>query len=81
MNSRALRQPEKLSAEHDVAGFESGEAVLDDWLKRRAARKEAGGASRTYVVCEGNRVAGYYRLAAGAVSHTDCGATCRTQCL
>jgi GNAT superfamily N-acetyltransferase len=69
MSARILRQPEKLSAEHDVSGFESGEAVLDDWLKRRAGRNEAGGASRTYVVCDGNRVAGYYSLAAGAVSH------------
>jgi len=63
--------PERLSAQHDLAGFDSGEPELDDWLRRRAQRNEASGASRTYVVCAGTKVAGYYTLAAGAVAHAD----------
>ena len=62
--------PEKISAEHDISGFDSGEPVLDDWLRRRAMPNEASGASRTYVVCVGKRVVGYYTLAAGAVTRT-----------
>lgn len=63
-----IRPPEKLSATHDVYGFESGEPVLDEWLRRRALKNEASGASRTYVVCVGKTVVGYYTLAVGAVA-------------
>jgi len=61
--------PQKLSPDHDLSHFHCGEPILDDWLRRRALANEESGASRTYVVCEGNRVVGYYALAAGAVSH------------
>ena len=63
-----LRSPEKLSAHHDLSRFGSGEAVLDEWLRRRALQNEASGASRTYVVCVEKRVVGYYTLAGGAVA-------------
>ena len=69
MKPDSLRAPEKLSAAHDLAAFDSGEMVLDEWLRRRAAQNEASGASRTYVICAGKRVAGYYRLAVGATTH------------
>ena len=42
-------------------------APLDEWLKRRAWRNEAEGASRTFVSCAGKRVVGYYSLAAASV--------------
>lgn len=61
--------PEHLTPEHDVTAFDSGVAALDDWLKRRAIANEEAGASRTYVVCAGDRVVGYYALATGAVAH------------
>jgi GNAT superfamily N-acetyltransferase len=64
-----LSAPEKLSPGHDITSFDSGEIVLDEWLRRRAAQNEISGASRTYVVCAGKKVAGYYSLAAGAVTH------------
>jgi GNAT superfamily N-acetyltransferase len=63
--------PERLSAEHDLSGFDSGERVLDDWLRRRAQQNEASGASRTYVVCASRRVVGYYTLAVGAVARAE----------
>src|SRR2546425_5444577 len=63
--------PEKLTAEHDVSAFKSGEPTLDDWLKRRALANEESGASRTYVVCSNNRVVGYYALANGTVAHNE----------
>ena len=66
-----LRAPEKLSPEHDLSQFRSGESTLDDWLRRRALQNEESGASRTYVVCVGKRVVGYYALATGAVAHAD----------
>ena len=66
-----LTAPEKLTAKHDVSAFKSGEPTLDDWLKRRALANEESGASRTYVVCSGNRVVGYYGLANGAIAHNE----------
>ena len=63
-----LSPPEALLEEHETDGFDSGEPALDDWLKRRARANQASGASRTYVVCEGKRVVGYYALASGAVA-------------
>ncbi len=65
-----LRPPEPLAASHRLDDFECGEAVLDDWLKRRALSNQASGASRTFVVTdEDGHVRGYYAMAAGAVSH------------
>lgn len=61
--------PEKLVADHDLTDFVSGEPALDDWLRRRALANEESGSSRTYVVCSGKRVVGYYALAVGVVAH------------
>ena len=60
--------PEPLTGAHNLSAFGSGEAVLDDWLRRRALSNEGSGASRTYVVCAGGQVVGYYALATGAVA-------------
>jgi len=64
-----LSAPEKLRANHDLSQFACGEPSLDDWLRRRALQNEESGASRTYVVCAGPHVVGYYVLAVGAVAH------------
>lgn len=64
-----LSPPEPLTTAHRLDDFECGEAVLDDWLKRRALANQLNGASRTFVVCDqDSRVRGYYTMAAGAVS-------------
>jgi GNAT superfamily N-acetyltransferase len=63
----ALSAPATLAAEHELGGFESGVGPLDEWLRKRARANEAAGASRTYVVCEGRQVVGYYSLAAGSM--------------
>jgi GNAT superfamily N-acetyltransferase len=66
-----LSAPQPLADHHQLADFDSGEPSLDDWLKRRAAKNQANGSSRTYVVCEGDTVIGYYCLAAGAIGHAE----------
>ncbi len=68
-SAESLSAPEKLTPAHDLSQFQCGEAELDGWLKRRAFQNEERGASRTYVVCSGPSVVGYYALAAGAVAH------------
>lgn len=61
--------PARLHAAHDLSTFRCGEPALDDWLRNRALANEVSGASRTWVVCSGEKVAGYYALAVGAVAH------------
>lgn len=63
-----LSSPELLGDQHSLEDFSSGQAALDDWLKRRARANNVSGASRTYVVCERQRVIGYYALASGAIT-------------
>jgi GNAT superfamily N-acetyltransferase len=70
VDATRIGPPEKLSATHDFSEFDSGEPLLDNWLRRRALNNEITGASRTYVVCAGRRVAGYCSLSAGAAAHT-----------
>lgn len=38
------------------------------WLRSKALRNE-GKASRTYVVCQENKIVGFYSLAVGSVAH------------
>lgn len=66
-----ISHPEKLSPEHDLSAFDSGEPELDEWLRRRALQNEVSAASRAYIVCAGKRVVGYYTLAVGAVTHAE----------
>lgn len=63
-----LSPPEKLNSSHQFEDFDSGNTLLDDWLKRRALKNELDGASRTYVVCSDGIVVGYYCLAVGALA-------------
>ncbi|MCA0051480.1 GNAT family N-acetyltransferase [Mesorhizobium sp. B283B1A] len=63
----SLSAPVPLADHHDLNDFSSGIPSLDDWLKKRARANQAGGASRTYVTCIGNRVVGYYAIASGGV--------------
>jgi GNAT superfamily N-acetyltransferase len=65
----AISAPEPLSDRHILDQFDCGVEALNAWLHRRAARNENEGASRTYVIHVGNRVVGYYSLAATSVSH------------
>jgi GNAT superfamily N-acetyltransferase len=61
-----LTAPEAISTTHDLSRFDCGVPVLNDWLRERALKNESR-FSRTYVVCEGARVAGYYCISAGGV--------------
>jgi hypothetical protein len=64
--SSGLSAPVPLSSDHDLSSFECGVPVLDAWLKERAIKNESR-FSRTYVVCAGEQVVGYYCISAGAV--------------
>ena len=63
----ALSAPEALGPQHDISQFSSGASAVDSWLKSKARLNEDRGGARTYVVCDGARVAGFYSLAASSV--------------
>ena len=63
----AVATPEPLADRHDISRFRSGVPGLDAWLRSKARLNEAKGGARTYVACDGARVAGFYSLAASAV--------------
>jgi GNAT superfamily N-acetyltransferase len=58
-----------LTEAHDASGFDSGEAVLDDWLRKRAFSNQQMAASRTYVVCPTGTltVIGFFALSMGQI--------------
>jgi GNAT superfamily N-acetyltransferase len=60
--------PALLDTTHHLDAFQSGVDTLDYWLRHRARKNQASGASRTYVVCDASRVLAYYCLASGALS-------------
>jgi GNAT superfamily N-acetyltransferase len=65
--------PTPLTETHDGSTFDSGEAVLDDWLRQRAWPNQQLNASRTYVVCStGSKlIAGYFALSMGQIIGTE----------
>jgi len=64
-----ISRPEKLTTAHNTADFYSGVPALDEWLRRFALTAQQAETCRSFVVCEENRVVGFYSLAVGAVDH------------
>jgi hypothetical protein len=65
-----VSSPVLLDGLHDCSAFDCGNAALNDWLKSRALRAQ-GKTSRTYVVCQGTHVIGYYCILSGSVERAE----------
>jgi GNAT superfamily N-acetyltransferase len=64
----AYRRPEPLAKSHALDEFDCGSRPLNDWLVRHALASQAAGTARVFVTTEdGERVVGYYALAAAQV--------------
>jgi GNAT superfamily N-acetyltransferase len=61
-----LSAPEPFTPTHGIEAFDCGQPALNDWLKQRALKNESR-FSRTYVVCDDERVVAYVCISAGAV--------------
>jgi GNAT superfamily N-acetyltransferase len=61
-----LTDPLPLLATYELERFDCGESEINAWLKQRALKNESR-FSRTFVVCDGNDVVGYYCISAGSV--------------
>lgn len=60
--------PTLLKHFHDFTEFDCGQLLLNDWLREKAYENELKGASRTYVICDDNKVIAYYSLATGSIT-------------
>jgi predicted N-acetyltransferase YhbS len=58
---------ERLDAHHDVSTFDSGNEVLDAWLRRHALPAQRIDSARTFVATRSGRVVGYFSLTMGSV--------------
>ena len=66
-----IGSPEPLQGHHQTIGFDCGTDSLNKWISQRALKNEHSGGSRTYVVCDTNRVIAYYALATGSVARSE----------
>ncbi len=66
-----MKSPVPLTRDHQISGFDCLVGLINEWLIRRALKNDYSGGSRTYVVCDGNQVVGYYAIAAGSIGRGD----------
>ena len=66
---------DRLDANHDVATFDSGNEVLDAWLRRHALAAQRMDSARTFVATRGGRVVGYFSLTMGSALRAQAPAT------
>lgn len=57
----------RLSADHDLTGFDCGSGQLNAWLIDHALASHRADLARTYLALEGRAVAGYVSLTTGSV--------------
>lgn len=62
-----LSTPQPLDANHRLEEFDCGKPALTDWLPHHARQAQGSGSARTFVVCDGDRVAGYFSLTVGQI--------------
>src|SRR5437016_8306617 len=60
-----------LEKSHDVSAFDCGETPLNYYLRKHAWHNQQNRSARTYVVLRGERVVGYYSLAAASVERAE----------
>jgi len=64
-----LLAPQPLAQHHSTVSFDCGDSGLNRWLQQRALANQQSGATRTFVVCNGDAaVMAYVALATGVVA-------------
>jgi len=69
--TQPIRKPVALEKGHDLSGFDCGVQQLNDYLGKYALTNHQNRSARTYVATRGERVVGYYSLAAGSVGREE----------
>ncbi len=65
-DSPPLNSPVPLDATHDLSAFDCGVPALNNYLTKFALQTQRGQSARTDVATRGQRVVGYYTLAAAS---------------
>src|SRR5208337_3096221 len=71
MMTQFIRKPVALEKGHDLSAFDCGVPRLNDYLRKYALTNHQNRSARTYVAERGERVVGYYTLAAGSVGREE----------
>ena len=56
-----------LTADHDLEGFDCGDAGIDAWLVDHAQASQKADLARTYLALDGATIAGYFSLTTGSI--------------
>ena len=67
----AFGAPQPLDGSHRLDTFDCGKPGLNDWLTRYAMQAQTSGSAKTYVIADGDRIAGYFSLTVGQVDSLD----------
>lgn len=70
MNADDLRI-ERLTRDHDLTGFSSGNHQLDSWLSRHSLTAQEMDSARTFLLADGDAVVGYFSLTMGSVQREE----------
>ncbi len=62
-----VNKPELLNSNHTTADFNCDDVTLNEWLSKKALKNQKNKASQTFVICNDDKVIGYYALATGSV--------------
>jgi GNAT superfamily N-acetyltransferase len=66
-----LEPPEPLRPSHRLDAFHCGKPALDLWLQRHARQAAAAGFAKTFVIRDGEQLAGYYSVTVGQVDSAE----------
>jgi GNAT superfamily N-acetyltransferase len=66
-----ITAPAGLTKDHDISQFDCGNDSLNGWLENKVLSNDTRDASRCFVICDNNKVIGYYAFATGAVDRSE----------
>ncbi len=66
-----MEKPSPLEPEHQVEGFDCGEAALNNYIVKHALQSQRSHGAVMYVALHDQRVVGYYTLLYGSVSREE----------
>lgn len=65
-----LQAPQALTRQHVMSGFDCGKTPLNDWLAKYSLQAQSSGSAKTFVVCDGLSIVGYFSLTIGQIDTT-----------
>lgn len=73
MTAPNLSAPAALTDDHDVDDFACGDDGVDAWLRTTARKAQRSRSARTFVVCDGTRIAAFYCLSNASIQRGELG--------